>query len=103
MDVIRRNTDYAIRMIVNLARHSKDDRLMSARQLSNAGNFSYQLGCKILQKLHGAELVKSSMGPKGGFTLGRKPSEITLMDIVEVLQGGVRLNQCLSDGKGCSE
>ena len=101
MDVIRRNTDYAIRIMVNLVRHPKDDRLMSARQLASAGNFSYQLGCKILQKLHKAGLVKSTMGPKGGFALNRKPSEITLMDIVKVLQGSIRLNQCLADGKGC--
>ena len=101
MDVLRRNTDYGLRMMATLAKHFKDDRLMSARQLASAGHFSYQLGCKILQKLHKAGLVDSRMGPKGGFTLKRKPSEITLMDIVEVLQGGVCLNQCLADGEGC--
>jgi len=74
---------------------------MSARQLASDGHFSYQLGCKLLQKLHKAKLVKSSMGPKGGFTLSREPSKITLMQIIKVLQGGVRLNRCLLDGEGC--
>ena len=74
---------------------------MSARQLATDGNFSYELGCKILQKLHKAGLVESSMGPKGGFALRRKPSEITLMEIINVLQGRIRLNRCLLGGEGC--
>ena len=100
MDVLRRNTDYALRMMVNLASHFNGE-FISARQLASEGNFSYQLGCKILQKLHNAKLVKSNMGPKGGFALSRKPSEITLMEIIIALQGGIRLNRCLLGGEGC--
>jgi len=100
MDVLRRDTDYALRMMMNLA-SSFNGELMSARQLANEGHFSYQLGCKILQKLHRAELVKSGMGPKGGFALTREPSKITLMEIIKVIQGGIRLNRCLLDGGGC--
>ena len=101
MDVLRRNTDYGLRMMAVLAEHFNNGRLMSARQLATDGNFSYELGCKILQKLHKAGLVESSMGPKGGFALRRKPSEITLMEIINVLQGRIRLNRCLLDGEGC--
>ena len=101
MDVLRRNTDYGLRMMVNLAKHSYNGQLMSARQLASDGNFSYQLGCKLLQRLHKAELVKSVMGPKGGFKLGRKPSEITLMDVINILQGGVYMNRCLVGDQGC--
>ena len=101
MDVLRRNTDYGLRMMAVLAEHFNNGRLMSARQLATDGNFSYELGCKILQKLHKAGLVESSMGPKGGFALRRKPSEITLMEIINVLQGRIRLNRCLLGGEGC--
>ncbi len=101
MDVLRRNTDYGLRMMAVLAEHFNNGRLISARQLAGDGHFSYQLGCKLLQKLHRAELVKSGMGPKGGFALGREPSKITLMEIITVLQGEIRLNRCLLDGEGC--
>jgi Rrf2 family protein len=74
---------------------------ISARQLAEDGNFSYQLGCKILQRLHKAGLVKSDMGPRGGFALSREPSAITLMEIITALQGGIRLNRCLLGGRGC--
>jgi len=101
MDVLRRNTDYGLRIMVALAEHFGSGQLVSSRQLTSDCRFSYQLGCKILQKLHKAGLVDSSMGPKGGFILNRDPSEITLMDIVKVLQGDVRLNRCLLGGDGC--
>ena len=100
MDVLRRNTDYALRIMVNLASHFNGE-FLSARQLASEGNFSYQLGCKLLQKLGKNKLVKSSMGPKGGFVLSRKPSQITLLEIINVLQGGIRLNRCLVGGNGC--
>jgi len=100
MDVLRRNTDYALRMMVNLASRFNGE-FISARQLASEGNFSYQLGCKILQKLHKDNLVKSGMGQKGGFALSRKPSRITLMEIITALQGGLRLNKCLLGGQGC--
>ena len=100
MDVLRRNTDYALRMMVGLASRFNGE-FISARQLAEDGNFSYQLGCKILQRLHKANLVKSDLGPKGGFALSREPSAINLMDVITALQGGIRLNKCLLGGRGC--
>jgi len=101
MDVLRRNTDYGLRMMVTLAKHFNNGELMSARWLASDGHFSYQLACKLLQRLHRAKLVKSSMGPKGGFQLNREPSKISLMEVITVLQGGIRLNRCLPGGEGC--
>ena len=100
MEVLRRNTDYGLRAMVYLST-CYSERLVSVRELSRKGHFSYQLGCKLLQRLQKADLVKSSMGRNGGFQLSRKPAEITLSEIIKVLQGGIRLNKCLLDGDGC--
>jgi Rrf2 family protein len=100
MDVLRRNTDYALRAMVYLA-VNYNDRLVTARELSREGHFPYEVGCKVLQSLHKAGLVESGMGPKGGFKLSKVPGEITLNDVINVLQGGVRLNKCLLGGEGC--
>ena len=100
MDVLRRNTDYGLRTMVYLS-GCYDKRVVTARELSDQGHFSYQLGRKILQRLHKAGLVESVMGPKGGFRLSRKPTEITLYDVINVLQGGIRMNKCLMGGDGC--
>ncbi len=101
MEVLRRNTDYALRMMVAIAKRFKNEELMSARRLTSDCHFPYELGRKLLQRLHKADLVNSVMGLKGGFTLSRKPSEITLMAIINVLQDGIYLNKCLADGQGC--
>ena len=101
MEVIRRNTDYGLRMMVTLAKHSGNGDLMSASQLAREGNISYEVGRKLLQKLRDAKLVKSVMGSKGGFKLNRKPSKISLIDVVNVLQSKVYLNKCLADDYEC--
>ena len=100
MDILRRNTDYALRLMVGLARNYEGDPV-STRTLAQEQEVSFQLGSKLMQRLHGARLVDSCMGPRGGFRLSRAPAEISLLDVVEVIQGPVRLNRCLIGDCAC--
>ena len=101
-DVVRRNTDYAVRLMVNLARRYGDGPV-STRTAAIEENVSYQLACKLMQSLQKAKLLKSSMGPKGGFSLGRKPSEISLLDVISAIQGPIRISRCVLIPKACSQ
>jgi Rrf2 family protein len=100
MDILRRNTDYALRMVVNLAVHHGDGAL-STRALAEQGDVSYQLACKLMQKLHAAGIVESDMGAKGGFRLRRGPSEIAIVEVIEAVQGPLRWNRCLLGDGAC--
>ena len=56
---------------------------------------------KILQKLTRASLVKSFRGVKGGFQLARLPEEISLLDVVEAVEGELSMNVCALDQTLC--
>ena len=102
MDVVRRNTDYAVRLMVNLARRYGDGPI-STRKAATEEQVSYQLACKLMQSLQKARLLKSSMGPMGGFALARNPSQISLLDIISAIQGPISLNRCVLIPKVCPQ
>jgi Rrf2 family protein len=93
MDIIRRNTDYALRATVELAGRFGGEPV-STKEIANRQQIPYQLACKLMQRLHNAGVVKSEMGPAGGFMLCKNPSKITVRQVVEIIQGPVRLNNC---------
>ena len=100
MDILRRNTDYALRAMVNLAGHYGEDPV-STRDISQTEDISYQLACKLMQKLNNAGLVKSSMGPHGGFVLSRTPTKINLAEVIDAIQGPLSLSRCLLGENVC--
>lgn len=100
MNIVRQNTDYALRAVVNLAGHYETD-AVSTRILAEEEDIPYLFACKILQRLQNAKLVTSRMGPHGGFSLGKPPSKVNLLEVIEAVQGPVSLNKCLLTADAC--
>jgi Rrf2 family protein len=57
---------------------------------------------KVLQRLGRSSLVNSTRGPRGGFTLVRKSSDISLLEVYEAIEGPLGDNQCLFDQRSCA-
>ncbi|MEN8126167.1 MAG: Rrf2 family transcriptional regulator [Planctomycetota bacterium] len=101
MELIRRDTDYALRFAAQLVEAYDDGMPLSARVLAKDNYVSYPLTCKILQKLAAAGIVESIMGPKGGFQLAKAPKKIEFRQLIEAVQGPVSVNKCLMGGFKC--
>lgn len=100
MEVIRRNTDYAFRLMSAIAAGGENETL-AVTKLVELVYVPQQLACKLLQKLVCAGLLESKMGPKGGYRLAKKSEQISFKDIVEAIQGPVSINLCLSNEFFC--
>lgn len=90
--------DYAIRIIDCLA--NADGRLC-AKTLSERTGVSLRFALKILRKLCIADLVRSYQGLQGGYELKRKPEEISLKDVIEAIDGPIKISHC-QNSNSCS-
>lgn len=100
MNIIKQNADYALRAMAFLA-NQYEKGVVSTRLISEECDISYQFACKIMQRLNNAKLVGSTMGPKGGFMLRRDPKKISLLEVIESLQGPLIVNTCMLGPKAC--
>ncbi len=73
------------------------------KEISKRENISLKYLEQVITPLRSAGLVKSVRGSKGGYSLGKPPSEICLNDLVEILEGPISLTECLTDPKACQK
>ncbi len=74
----------------------------SAREIASVLNASEAHLAKVLQRLARVGLLRSTRGPKGGFTLAKDATEITLLDVYESLEGPFEVSRCLFSEPICS-
>lgn len=91
--------DYAVRAVLDIARHhpSLRTRRLIAAAMDLPGNFLSQILATLVR--HG--ILDSTAGPAGGYALARAPAEITLLEVIELIEGPVTLDQCLLGGGAC--
>jgi Rrf2 family protein len=71
-------------------------------EIAQERDISKSFLAKILQTLAKAGIVQSTRGKKGGVRLAKKAAEISLLDVVEAMEGTVAMNMCAVDKKACS-
>lgn len=100
MDISRR-TDYAIRLLLELAQEP-EGAYVSVRRLADVGDVPYAFARGIQRDLAAAGLITTSRGAHGGIRLARDARSITLLEVVEAMQGDIACSVCAKDPNWCS-
>lgn len=92
---------YAIRSVIYLSLNAKEGKKIGIKKISEDLEIPTPFLGKILQSLARQKLLTSTKGPHGGFGMGKEPSEITLMNIVEIVDGLDMFENCLIGMRPC--
>jgi Rrf2 family protein len=98
---LTRAADYAVRVMIHLASQPAHTRASRA-DLAVAAECPEQFLSKVLQSLTRAGLVLSHRGNTGGFELPISRQDVSVLDVVEAIEGPVRLNLCLTADQACA-
>ena len=97
-----RSAEYAICAIAHLAALPPGECALAKTLATDTGIPSHFLS-KILQELARDGFLKSSKGPGGGFRLGQPADEISMLRIVEAVDGPGRFDRCIGGGPECND
>ncbi len=98
---ITRQADYAVRAVLHLSQLGVGNRAATSK-IAKAQHIPPSFLAKIISQLSIAGLLHTSRGARGGVTLARKPEKISLLEVVEAIDGPIRLNECAHDDGMCS-
>ncbi len=90
-------TTYGIRAMIDLAKEHKKKEVISLASIAKKEKISHGYLERLFSKLKKAELIISTKGKDGGYKLSRSPKKITLLDIVNVLEGKISPFHCLGE------
>ncbi|MEN6351629.1 MAG: Rrf2 family transcriptional regulator [Syntrophomonas sp.] len=97
---LTRQSEYAIRTLLELAKHPYGE-VIASRIISERQDIPEDFLKKTIQLLSLGGLVNTQRGTQGGVRLAKNAHEITIADIVTAIEGSVAINPCLSPGYFC--
>jgi len=101
--MITKEADYAVRMMLYLARHANNGHSVSTALLAEKMEIPYRFLRKIVRRMVAAGLVASQRGKGGGVKLARPCDRISLLQVVNAIDPrGVQINVCSTDKRACS-
>ena len=97
---ITRQADYALRAIMYLARLGPNERA-ATKKIAEVQKIQPSFLAKIISQLSIAKLIETNRGARGGVVLARPASEISLLEVVEAIDGPIELNECTASPGRC--
>lgn len=97
---ITQAVEYGILGVIYLARQP-EGRLVMIDEICESEGVPKSFLAKIFQSLTKAGIVRSRQGAGGGFALTRKPEDISILNVIEAIEGKIALQRCLEDFPDC--
>lgn len=97
---ITRQADYALRAMLFLARLEPTQRAATS-QIADEQHIPPSFLAKIISQLSIAGLIHTSRGARGGVSLARPAGEISILEVVEAIDGPISLNECTHSAEAC--
>jgi len=101
VNLITRNTDYAIRALCYIVKSNKD--IVSVKELVEGLKMPRPFLRKVLQELNKKGILRSYKGKNGGFVLATRPEKIYISKLIEIFQGPIKLQEHTFKKKICPE
>jgi Rrf2 family protein len=99
---LSKKADYALMAMKHLATHN-DVASTSARAIAEEYNIPLELMAKVLQQLARRALLASHQGTRGGYTLSKAPSSISVADIIQAIDGPLTVTACSTGEESCGQ
>jgi len=97
---ITRQADYAIRAMLYLSALKPDEKAATSK-IAESKKIPSSFLAKIISQLSIAGLIRTTRGARGGVTLAHNPEDISILDVVEAIDGPIALNDCTNDPLAC--
>lgn len=97
---LTRACDYALRVMTRLAEFPRG-KIVHLPTLASSEDIPSHFLSKILMQLTHAGFITSHRGAAGGYSLEKDPAEISLLEVIEAIEGPIILNLCLLPGLEC--
>lgn len=97
---ITRQADYALRAVIFLSRLNGGQKA-STSVIAEEQNIPPSFLAKIVSQLSIAGLIQTSRGARGGVSLAKPPEDISVLDVVEAIDGPLLLNECAENPANC--
>jgi Rrf2 family protein len=100
--MLSNTSKYAVRAVIYLALYASAEKKIGIREIADKLQLPTPFLGKILQNLARHQILDSSKGPHGGFCLKRQAMDISLMEIIEVIDGTEIFDTCVIRTSRCS-
>lgn len=97
---VSKTLDYAVRSLIYMGARPVDR--FSMKEISEAQHIPQNYLAKIMRRLVEKGLIRSMVGPEGGYYLRKAPKDINLKDIYEAIEGEMRMIDCMEQDSVCA-